>query len=177
MVVYKGLVNNYVDTRCRGEGVKKCLFFSTLRVLKLFEQFFWRFFLTIFFDNFFWRSFWRRFWQKILTNFLHMTNTLTSCLTNLTKFFKEFFSINFFDEFFGILIFLKIFFFTFNLLTIASFRLGVPLILFILSFVLFAMHLTFNPNSDISIFDSFEMRSFKHKFGHDILSGFKMASP
>jgi hypothetical protein len=46
-----------------------------------------------------------------------------------------------------------------------------------LSFVLFAMHLTFNPNSDISIFDSFEMRSFKHKFGHDILSGFKMASP
>ena len=128
--------------------------------------------MTIFFDEVFDEDF-----DKKFDEFSTYDQYFDQLFDEFNKFFQRIFFNNFFDEFFGILIFLKIFFFTFNLLTIASFRLGVPLILFILSFVLFAMHLTFNPNSDISIFDSFEMRSSKHKFGHDILSGFKMASP
>ena len=72
------------------------------------EEFFWPIFLTNeFFDEIFDEIFDEFFWRIFLSNFL-------------TNYFDEFFD----DFFFGR------FFFTYNLLTIASFRIGVPSILF-----------------------------------------------
>ena len=70
-----------------------------------------------FFDN--WQVFWWVFWQIFSTNFFD-------------EFFWQIFLTNFFDKFFDEL-FWRIFltnFLTYNLLTIASFRIGVPLILY-----------------------------------------------
>ena len=104
---------------------------------RIFWQFFsqkkWRIFLKNFFDKFFdeffwwffWRNFWRSFWWIFLRTFWWiLKNSLTNFFTN---FFDEIFY-ELFDE----LNFFGIFFYTLNLLTIASFRIGVSSILFFL---------------------------------------------
>ena len=66
-------------------------------------------FFEEFFDEFFWRIFWRIFWQFIFMNFF---------MNFLTNF-------NFSEDLF-----------TYNLLIIASFRIGVPSILFLINLLI-----------------------------------------
>ena len=75
---------------------------------EIFDKFSWQSFLTIFFDNFLDKLFWQFFWQIFWIFWIFLTN-----------FFDKIFStIIFFCDNFG------------DCLTIASFRIGVPSILF-----------------------------------------------
>ena len=112
-------------------------FFSCASKLKLF----FRRFLELPWGIYTYRSFWRIFWRSFLTNILDeffdeffwqideffwrisKTNILMNSLTNFWIFLM-----NFFDELFDKFL---TNFLTYNLLTIASFRIGVPSILFL----------------------------------------------
>ena len=87
-----------------------------------FDEFYWWIFLTIFCDGFFWRSLLKNlFWRTFLTIFLTNDECFWWILIFRILIFR--------NLIFRILIFRKIFL-TYNLLTIASFRIGVPSILF-----------------------------------------------
>ena len=98
---------------------------------------FWLFLRRSFVTNFC-DEFWLILWRIFVTNFIRILTYLVTI-------------------FFRILLFLN-FFLTFNLLTIASFRIGVPSILFFYWFV--------NLLTKFSIFKTF------HQTFHDILSSF-----
>ena len=106
------------------------LFFVTLVSLGLF----WvcmPIFLTIFFsdefllDEFFFDEF--LFWRISFFDEFFLTNFFL-----LTNFFDEFYWRIFFDEFFWRILIFRKNFLTYNLLTIASFRIGVSSILFLI---------------------------------------------
>ena len=86
------------------------LFLVLMVLMNFFDEIFWWIFLM----NFFGRSFWRIFLTKFFDDF-----------------FDEFLFTNFFEEFF-----FGRFLLTYNLLTIASFRIGVPSILFFFILIL-----------------------------------------
>ena len=94
---------------------------------------YWRIFWRIF-DEFFWRIFWQIFWRifwPIFFDEIFWMIFLTIFLTNIWAIFLRNFLEAFWDELFDKFWFFGRYFFTFNLLSTASCRIGVPSILFL----------------------------------------------